>query len=137
MHAPDNNAVPESPREWWASPPRSGLRLIISPWEYRHLRACAGVRIGSAVVLTGLGLVTLTFGGNDRKTYGWTMAFLAPAAANLGFASWELNIARSAAASGLSQPRSSSAPPLQPGLTGCDLRPYVVAATPGHGGRGG
>jgi hypothetical protein len=98
MHAPNNNAAPESLRGWWSSPPRSGLRLIISPWEYRHPRACAGLRIGGAVALTGLGLVTLTFGGNDWKTYGWTLAFLAPAAANLGFASWELNIARSTAA---------------------------------------
>jgi hypothetical protein len=34
-------------------------------------------------------------GGNDLKTYGWTAAFLAAAAANLSFARWELTIARS------------------------------------------
>ncbi len=65
-------------------------------WEYRHLPAWAGVRIVSGIVLAGLGVVTFSFGGNDWKTYGWTMAFLA-AAANLAFASWELSIARSAA----------------------------------------
>ncbi len=72
------------------------MRLIISPWEYRHLRASAGVRIASGVVAAGLGVVTLSFGGNDWKTYGWTLAFLAVAAANWAFAGWELSIARSA-----------------------------------------
>jgi hypothetical protein len=74
------------------------MRLVISPWEYRHLRAWAGVRIAGGIVLAGLGVVTLSFGGNDWKTYGWTLAFLASAAATLAFAYWELNIARSAAA---------------------------------------
>jgi len=74
------------------------MRRIISPWEYRHLRASASVRIAGGIVLAGLGVVTLSFGGNDWKTYGWTMAFLAAAAANLAFAYWELSIAGSAAA---------------------------------------
>ena len=67
-------------------------------WEYHHLRACAGVRIASGAVLTGLGVVTLALGGNDAKTYGWAAAFLAPAAANLAFACWELTIAGSGTA---------------------------------------
>jgi hypothetical protein len=74
------------------------MRLIISPWEYRHLRAWAGVRIASGIMLAGLGLVTLSFGGNDWKTYGWTMAFVLAAAANSAFVYWELSIAHSAAA---------------------------------------
>jgi hypothetical protein len=97
MHAPNRNTAPKGLRGWWTSPPRSGMRLIISPWEYRHLRAWAGVRIASGIVLAGLGVVTLSFGGNDSKTYGWTMAFLAAAAAHLAFAYWELSIARSEA----------------------------------------
>jgi hypothetical protein len=96
MSAPNDNTAPKGLRGWWTSPPRSGIRLIISPWEYRHLRAWAGVRIASGIVLAGLGVVTLSFGGNDLKTYGWTMAFLAAAAADLAFAYWELTIARSA-----------------------------------------
>lgn len=72
------------------------MRLIISPWEYRHLSRWAGVRIASSIVSAVLGVVTLSLGGTDWKTYGWTMAFLAPAAANLAFAYWELSIARSA-----------------------------------------
>jgi hypothetical protein len=98
MYAPNNNADPKSLRGWWTSPPRSGMQLIISPWEYRHLRAWAGVRIVSGTVLAALGVVTLSLGGNDWKTYGWTLAFLAAAAANLAFATWELRIARSASA---------------------------------------
>jgi hypothetical protein len=74
------------------------MRLIISPWEYRHLRAWAGVRIASGTVLAALGLVTLSFGGNDWKTYGWSLVFLMPATANLAFAYWELSIARSSRA---------------------------------------
>ena len=58
------------------------------------------------VALTGLGLVTLAFGGSDWKTYGWTMAFLAAAVANLAFAYWELSIARSDAA----EPKRNEAP---------------------------
>jgi hypothetical protein len=98
MHGPDNSTAPKGLRARWASPPRSGMRFIISPWEYRHLGAWARVRIASGVVLAGLGVVTFSFGGNDWKTFGWTLAFLALAAANWAFAGWELSIARSAAA---------------------------------------
>jgi hypothetical protein len=98
MNAPNDNTARKGLRGWWASPARSGVRRIISPWEYRHLRFWAGVRIGAGIVLVGLGVVTLGFGGNDWKTAGWTMAFLAMAAANVAFAWWELTIARSAAA---------------------------------------
>ena len=95
MHAPNNDSAPTGLRGWWTSPPRSGMRLIISPWEYRHLRAWAGVRVAGGTVLAGLGVVTLSFGGNDWKTYGWALAFLAAAAASFAFAFWELRIARS------------------------------------------
>jgi hypothetical protein len=82
----------------WTNPPRSGMRLIIAPWEYRHLRGFARLRIAGGIVLAGLGLVTLSFGGTDAKTYGWTTAFLAAGLAQFAFAYWELSIARSAAA---------------------------------------
>lgn len=99
MNAPEDNTARHGVRGQWASPPRSGLRRVISPWEYRHLRLSAGVRIGAGMAQAGLGVVTLTFGGRDRKTYGWATVFLAGAAANLAFGCWELAVARSPAAS--------------------------------------
>ena len=98
MNARNDNTGPSGPRGWWASPARSGMQRIISPWEYRHLRVFAGVRIAAGAALVGLSAVTLNFGGNDGKTYAWALFFLALAAANVAFASWELNIAGSAAA---------------------------------------
>ena len=95
MNAPHDATSPRGLREWWASPPRTGLRRIIWPWEYRHLRAWARVRIAAGSALAGLGAVTLAYGGNDAKTYGWAAVFLAMAAAQFAFARWELAIARS------------------------------------------
>jgi hypothetical protein len=71
------------------------MRLVISPWEYRHLRGWARVRIASGVALAGLGVITLAFGGSDWKTYGWAAAFLAMGAASWAFGYWELSIIRS------------------------------------------
>jgi hypothetical protein len=95
MAASTNSNAPKGLRGWWGSPPRSGMRLVISPWEYRHLRAWARVRTAAGLVLAVLGIVTLSLGGNDWTTYGWAMAFLAAAAADLAFAYWETRIARS------------------------------------------
>ena len=97
MNAPDDNTALIRLRRWWASPARSGARRIISPWEYRHLRFVAGLRIGGGIALAGLAVVTLAFGGDDAKTYGWALVFLLPGLANLVFAAWELTIARSVA----------------------------------------
>jgi hypothetical protein len=71
-------------------------RLLIRSWEYRHMRAWAGFRIGGGVALTTCGALTLAFGGSDRKTYGWAALFLVPAALNFAYARWQLAIARSA-----------------------------------------
>lgn len=87
--------APSGLRRWWMSPPRAGMRRILPPWEYRHLRAFARVRIVAGVVLIGLGFVTLGFGGSDSKTYIWALAFLAAGTAQLSFAYWLLSIARS------------------------------------------
>jgi hypothetical protein len=97
MQAPNDNSTAKGLRGWWASPPRAGLRRIISPWEYRHLRAFARVRIASAVLLSILGLTTLSLGGSDAKTYWFALVFLAAGAVHVAHAYWDLRIARSAA----------------------------------------
>jgi hypothetical protein len=104
MSTATNNPASRGLREWWTFPPRSGLRLIISPIEYRHLRAFGRVRIASGIVLTGLGTATLSFGGNDRKTYGWATWFFTGAAANLAYGCWQLTIAPAADQHSCSQP---------------------------------
>ncbi|HEX3753311.1 MAG TPA: hypothetical protein VHW06_22285 [Streptosporangiaceae bacterium] len=96
MNTPNQNSIPKRLRAWWASPPRSGPQRFLSPWEYRHLRGFATARLTGAAVLAALGVVTATFGGNDAATFGWTLGFLAGAAAQVAFASWEIGIARSA-----------------------------------------
>ena len=95
MNAQNDNTAPKGLRWWWASPPRSGMQRLIPPWEYRHLRAWAGARIAGGTVLAGLGVVTLSFGGNDSKTYGWTAFWLVLAALAFAAGYWEMTIARS------------------------------------------
>ena len=95
MHAPIDNTAPRGLRGWWASPPRSGMRRLIAPWEYRHLRACARVRIAAGIVLVGLGSVTLIGGSFTTEAVGFAALFLASAAASFAWAAWDLAIARS------------------------------------------
>jgi hypothetical protein len=98
MPEPNDNTTPSSTTTWWhwGTPPRSGMQRIIAPWEYRHLRAFARVRIASCIVLVGLGAVTLFGGSFSAKAVGWAALFLAVAAVNCSVAAWELAIARSA-----------------------------------------
>lgn len=93
-----NNTAPKSLREWWASPPRSGMRRIIWPFEYRHLRAFAAVRITAGIVLTGVGAFVLVGGSASTMAVGWAAVFLAAAAVSFSFGFWLLTIARSASA---------------------------------------
>jgi len=96
MNAPNDTTAPRGLRGWWASPPRSGMRRMIAPWEYRHPRAFARVRIAAGIVLAGLGTVTLVGGSFTAKAAGWAMLFLAAAAGSFAWAAWDLAIARSA-----------------------------------------
>jgi hypothetical protein len=76
MHAPDDNTASS----------RSGMRRLISPWEYRHLRAAASVRFAAGGFQLGIGVVLLGLGhragtGQDRrKCYRWAAWFLVNAA---------------------------------------------------------
>jgi low temperature requirement protein LtrA len=64
------------------APPRSGLRRLITPWEYRHLRAFACVRFAGGGFTLGVGLVLLSLGrkagtdGERRKCYRFATWFL-------------------------------------------------------------
>jgi hypothetical protein len=93
MNAQNDNTAPKGLRGWWASPPRSGMRRLIAPWEYRHLRAFGVTRIAGGSVAAAAGLVCLSYG-----VYGWAAFFLVLAALNLAGGSWYLTIDRSAAA---------------------------------------
>ena len=93
MNAADDNTAAKRLREWWASPPRSGLQRLIIPWEYRHLRVFGVIRTVGGIVAAGIGAFILSYGA-----YGWAAFFLVVGAANLAVGYWEITIARSAAA---------------------------------------
>jgi hypothetical protein len=76
------------------APSRTGMRRLIPPWEYRHLRVCGGTRTAAGILQAGLGVVTLSFGGNDAKTYGWSAFWLLLGVLNVAFGHWEMTIAR-------------------------------------------
>lgn len=91
MDAPNDPTTFRRLRAWWASPPRRGMRRLIIPWEYRHLRAFGVARVVGGSVAAGAGLVCLPFG-----VYGWAAFFLGLAALNVAGGSWYLTIDRAA-----------------------------------------
>ena len=95
MYAQNDNSAPRGLRGRWANPPRSGMRRIIAPWEYRHLRAVARVRNAAGIVLVGLGSVTLIGGSFTTEAVGFAALFLVVAAGSFLGAAWGLAIVRS------------------------------------------
>ena len=93
MSASNDYNAPRGLRGWWASPPRSGIRRVIFPYEYRHLRGFGVTRIAGGSVAAAAGLICLGYG-----VYGWAAFFLVIAALNLAGGSWYLAIDRSASA---------------------------------------
>ena len=93
MTASNDNAAATGLREWWLSPARSGMYRLISPWEYRHLRASGSTRIVGGSVAAAAGVVCLSY-----RVYGWAAFFLVLAALNFAGGSWYISIARSAPA---------------------------------------
>jgi hypothetical protein len=93
MNARNDNTAAKGMRGWWLSPPRSGMRRLINPWEYRHLRAFGVTRIAGGSVAGGAGVVCLAYG-----VYGWAAFFLVLAGLNLAGGYWYLSIDRSASA---------------------------------------
>ena len=78
MNAPNDNTAFKRLRRWWLSPPRPGMRRLINPWEYRHLRVFGVTRLAGGSVAAAAGVVCLSYG-----VYGWAAFFLVLAALNL------------------------------------------------------
>jgi hypothetical protein len=93
MNAPNDSTAAKGMRGWWLSPPRSGLRRLIIPWEYRHLRAFGLMRIAGGSVAAAGGVICLSYG-----VYGWAAFFGVIAGLNLAGGSWYIRIDRSATA---------------------------------------
>ena len=66
------------------------MHRLISPWEYRHLRASGVTRIAGGIVAAAAGVVCLSYG-----VYGWAAFFLVIGALNLAGGYRYLTIARS------------------------------------------
>jgi len=97
----DENLATRRLREWWLSPPRSGVQRLIAPPEYRHLRAFGITRAAAGIVATAAGIVCLWY-----TAYGWAAFFLIVAVLDLAAAWWELTIARSNEYREASRPQS-------------------------------
>jgi hypothetical protein len=93
MNAQNDNTFAERLRRWWLTPPRPGLQRLIYPWEYRHLRGFAAIRIAGGCVAAFAGVVCLSYG-----VYGWAAFFLILAALVFAAGYWYLTIARSRSA---------------------------------------
>jgi hypothetical protein len=91
MYAANDNTAPRGLRGWWASPPRSGLRRLIAPYEYRRLRPFGAAHITGGIVAAAAGVICLAYG-----VYGWAAFFLVIGALNLAGGFWFLTIAGSA-----------------------------------------
>ena len=91
MNVATNNTGPKGLRGWWGSPPRTGIRRSIAPWEYRHLGASGVTRMACGALLIIGGVLFLSY-----SAYGWAAAFLVVGALNLGGGYWYLTMARSA-----------------------------------------
>jgi hypothetical protein len=93
MNASNDNTAPKGLRGWWASPPRTGMRRLIVPYEYRHLRFFGTARIAGGSAAAVAGVICLAYG-----VYGWAAFFLVLGVLNLVGGSWYLSVARSASA---------------------------------------
>jgi hypothetical protein len=93
MSAPNDSTGPRDFRDWWLTPPRTGMQVVINPWEYRHLRALGVTRVFGGAVAGAAGIVCLSY-----HVYGWAAFFLVIAGLNVAGGSWYLTIDRAASA---------------------------------------
>jgi hypothetical protein len=71
--------------------PRFGMRRLIVPWEYRHLRVFGVVRLGAGTLLIVFGALLLSY-----SSYGWAALFLVLGVLNLAGGLWYVTIADTA-----------------------------------------
>ena len=90
MNASKGNHASSGLRGWWADPPRSGMRRLINPWEYRHLHTFGIMRIAGGSIAAAAGFICLGYDVTD-----WAAFFLVIAALNLAGGAWFLSVARS------------------------------------------
>ena len=90
MRAPNDNTAAKGLRGWWLTPPRHGIRRLINPWAYRHLRAFGVTRIAGGFVAATAGVICLSY-----AAYGWAAFFLVVGVLNLAGGYWYVTIARS------------------------------------------
>lgn len=90
MNTAHGNNATDGLRGWWASPPRTGIRRTIAPWEYRHLRGSGLIRIAGGSFLALAGVLLLSY-----QAYGWAALFLVLAVLNLAGGYWYMSMARS------------------------------------------
>lgn len=91
MHAPNNSTTPS----------RSGIRRLITPWEYRHIHTAASLRLAGGGFNLALGLVLISLGrkagtdGERRKCFGFAAWFLTHAVLLLFGGFLDMNVIRS------------------------------------------
>jgi hypothetical protein len=83
---------------------RTGMRRVISPWAFDHLRLSANIRFAVTAFLVTLTALLFAFGHD-----GWAMLPLAGAVVNFAWGYWELTIARSAAPRTIAHPAAPRA----------------------------
>jgi hypothetical protein len=59
MRAPSDNTAAKGLRGWWLTPPRHGIRRLINPWAYGHLRAFGLTHIAGGSVVAAAAVVCL------------------------------------------------------------------------------
>ncbi len=91
MRAADDNTAPS----------RSVIRRLITPWEFRHIHAAAGIRLAAGGFQVGVGSVLLSLGrkagaDQERRTYfRWAAWFLGMGALQLLGGCLDMTVARS------------------------------------------
>jgi hypothetical protein len=81
------------------TPSRTGMRRVISPWAFQHLRLCAAIRFGVSAFLVTIAGLLFAFGHS-----GLAVLPLVGAVVNFAWGYWQMIIARSSAPRTIARP---------------------------------